>query len=219
MSRHRLMAYLPTRGVGTHQTNRSIRSPLQPPSAAQEATSMPRLDLAPALHRPPICERLGPNQDAHSIISNRYRAWHDDDVHRATVRVATRTPAGPLTGAVKRSLGMVIGRMTGVPARMARDHGPLGDASRKRYSHSASDRPPTSPSTPGRRTPVYGSKIFGSPAKPEGWMMTISSFNISPSTWGNMFEHGSNSSRTTASTIGRTSRGSSSETSRGHMSA
>ena len=63
-SRHRLAASLPTRGVGTHQTNRSTRSPLQPPSAAQEATSAPRLDLAPAPHRPLVCKRLVLNQDA-----------------------------------------------------------------------------------------------------------------------------------------------------------
>jgi len=33
-SRHRLAASLPTRGVGTHQTNLPTRSPLQPPSVA-----------------------------------------------------------------------------------------------------------------------------------------------------------------------------------------
>ena len=38
-------------------------------------------------------------------------------------------------------------------------------------------------------------------------MMTTSSFSTSPSAWGNMFERGSNSSRTTASATGWTSRG------------
>ena len=114
---------------------------------------------------------------------------------------------------------MVADQTTGVPARMAWDHGPLADASRERCPHSAFDHPPTSLSTPRRRTPVYGSKIFASPAELEGWMMTISSFNISPSAWGNMFGHGLNSSRTTASATRRTSRGSLSEISRGRMSA
>jgi len=119
---------------------------------------------------------------------------------------------------VKRAPGMVVAQTTEVPARMARDHGPLGDTSRERRSHSASDRPPTSLSTSRRRTPVYGSKISGSPAEPEEWMMTISSFNTSPSVWGNMLEHGSNSSRLIASATGRFSRGSSSGISRGRMS-
>jgi hypothetical protein len=56
------------------------------------------------------------------------------------------------------------------------------------------------------------------PTEPEGWMMTISSFNISSSTWGNMFGHGMDSSHTTASATGWTSRGSLSEISRGRMS-
>jgi len=71
-SRHQLVVSLPTRGVGTHQTNRSIRSPLQPPSMAQEATVAPWPNLAPAPHRPPVRERLGPNQDARSVISNQH---------------------------------------------------------------------------------------------------------------------------------------------------
>jgi hypothetical protein len=49
-------------------------------------------------------------------------------------------------------------------------------------------------------------------------MMTASSFSTSPSVWGNMFERGSNSSRMTASTIGWSSRGSLSGTSRGRIS-
>ena len=78
--------------------------------------------------------------------------------------------------------------------------------------------PPTSPNTPGRQTQVFGWKTSGSPAGPAEWMMTISSFNIFPFAWGSMFGHGLNSSRTTASATGQTSRGSSSEISRGHMS-
>ena len=49
--------------------NHPTRSLLQPPSVAQEATSVPRLDLASALHRPHVHERLGPNQDIRSVIS------------------------------------------------------------------------------------------------------------------------------------------------------
>ena len=120
---------------------------------------------------------------------------------------------------MKRAPGMVAGQTTELLAPRAQDHGPLAGASEEHRSRSASDCPPTSPSTPGRQTPVYGSKISGSPAEPEGWMMTISSFNISPSTWGNIFGHGLNSSCTTASVTGRTSRGSLSEISRGRMSA
>ena len=70
----------------------------------------------------------------------------------------------------------------------------------------------------GKQIPVYGSKTSGSPAEPEEWMMTTSSFNTSPSTWGNMFERGSNSSRTIASATGWISRGSSLEIFRGPMS-
>jgi len=120
---------------------------------------------------------------------------------------------------VKRAPGMVAGQMTGVPALRVRDHGPLTCVSGERRSHNASDRPPTSPSTPGRQTPVFGSKIFGSPAELDWWMMTFSSFSISPSVWGNMFGHGLNSSHTTASATGRTSRGSLLEISRRPMSA
>ena len=116
------------------------------------------------------------------------------------------------------TLGMAADRMTGSPAWMARGHEPLVAASRKHHSHSASDRPPTSPGTLGRQTPVYGLKTSGSPAEPEEWMMTTSSFNTSPSVWGSMFKHGSNSSHLTASATGRISRGSSSRTSRGRMS-
>ena len=49
-SRHQLVASLPTRGVGTHQTNRSIRSPLQSLGTEQEAAAAPRPALAPAPH-------------------------------------------------------------------------------------------------------------------------------------------------------------------------
>ena len=53
---------------------------------------MPWSDLVPAPHQPPVRERLGPNQDAHSVISNRHQAWHDDDVHRAVVRAGDTDP-------------------------------------------------------------------------------------------------------------------------------
>ena len=49
--------------------------------------------------------------------------------------------------------------------------------------------------------------------------MTISSSNIFPFAWGNMFGHGLNSFHMTASATGRTSRGSSSGISRGRTSA
>ena len=93
-----LSLFVPTRGMGTHQTNRSIRSPLQQPSTAQEATAAPRSDPAPAPHRHPVRERLGPNQDAHSIISNRRQAWHDDDVHRAAMRAGDTGPGRTIEG-------------------------------------------------------------------------------------------------------------------------
>ena len=49
-SRNRLAASLLTRGVGTHQTNRSIYSPLQSLGTEQEATAAPWHALAPAPH-------------------------------------------------------------------------------------------------------------------------------------------------------------------------
>ena len=120
---------------------------------------------------------------------------------------------------MKRTLGAFVGRAIGVLAWMARDHGPLADASREHCSHSASDCLPTSPSISRRQTLVYGSKTSSSPTEPEEWMMTTSSFSTSPSAWGDMFECGSNSSCTTASVTGQTSRGTSLGTSRGRMSA
>ena len=117
-----------------------------------------------------------------------------------------------------RTPGMVADQMTGAPARMAQDHGPLVVASRKRRSHNASDYPLTSSGTPERRTLVYGSKTFGSPVEPEEWMMITSSSSTSPFAWGSMFEHGSNSFRPIASMTGRISRGTSSEISRECMS-
>jgi len=65
-SQHRLTTSLPTRGMGTQQTSRSTRSPLQPPGTTQEAASVPHLDLMTAPHRPPIHEQLGSNRDARS---------------------------------------------------------------------------------------------------------------------------------------------------------
>ena len=81
-----------------HQMNRSIRSSLRPPSTAQEATAAPRSDPAPAPHRHPVRERLGPNQDAHSIISNRCWTRHDDDVHWAVVRVGSSSLGWTIEG-------------------------------------------------------------------------------------------------------------------------
>ena len=130
----------------------------------------------------------------------------------------TRALTGPSKGPVRRTQGTVADPTIGVPALMARDHGPSAYASRERHSHSAFDRLPTSPNIPGRRIPVYGSKTSSSPIEPEEWMMITSSFSTSPSAWGNMFERGSNSSRMTASVTGRISRGSSSGISRGRMS-
>ena len=127
--------------------------------------------------------------------------------------------AKPLRGAVKRAPGMVAGQTTGVPALRARDHRPSADVSGEHHSRSVSDHPPTSPNTSGRQTQVFGSRTFGSPTGPEEWMMTILSFSIFPFAWGNMFGNGLNSSRTTASATLRTSRGSSSEISRGRMFA
>ena len=119
---------------------------------------------------------------------------------------------------MKCTPGAVTDPTTGVLAQMARDHAPLANASRELRFHSASDHRPTSPNIPGRRIPVYGSKTSSSLTELEEWMMTTSSFNTSPSMWGSMFEHGSNSSHLTASATERISRGSSSGISRGPMS-
>ena len=81
-SRHRLAASLPTRGMGTHQTNCSIRSPLQSPGAEQVAAAAPWPNPARAPHRPLVREWLRLNQDARIFIYNRRQARHDDDVHR-----------------------------------------------------------------------------------------------------------------------------------------
>jgi hypothetical protein len=96
---------------------------------------------------------------------------------------------------------------------------PSGAASKKRHSHRASGHPPTSPSTFGKQTPLYGWKIFDSPAKLEGQMMTTSSSSTSPSALGSMFEHGSNSCCPTASAVGRSSSSSLSKTYRGRTCA
>lgn len=108
---------------------------------------------------------------------------------------------------------------TRAPARTVWDRRPSVAASRRRHFCSAFDRPPTSPSTLGRRTRVCGLKISSSPAKPAKRMMIISSSNTSPTVWGNSFGHGSNFYRLIAFTIGRSSRRSSLGTFRGHMSA
>ena len=73
-SRLRQAPSLPTRGLGMHQRDRSICSPLQSPSAAREAAATPQSDLAPTPHRLPVHEWPGLHQDAHSIISNRHQA-------------------------------------------------------------------------------------------------------------------------------------------------
>ena len=52
---------------------------------------MPRLDLATAPYRPPIHERLGPNQDARSVISTRSPS-PDGLGPRAFVRRIQRAP-------------------------------------------------------------------------------------------------------------------------------
>ena len=66
ISRCRLVASLPTRGMGTQQTSRSTCSPLQPPSAAQEVAPAPCLDLMTAPLRPPVYAWLGPSRDTRS---------------------------------------------------------------------------------------------------------------------------------------------------------
>ena len=92
------MPSLPTGGVGTRQMDRSIRSPLQPPSAAQEAAATLRSNPAPAPHLPLVRERLGPSQDARSIISNRHGTRCDDDVCRAAVRAGDTGPSRTIEG-------------------------------------------------------------------------------------------------------------------------
>ena len=92
------MPSLPTGGVGTRQMDRSIRSPLQPPSAARVAAAAPRSDPAHAPHRPPPREWLDPNQDARSVISNRHQARRDDDAHRAKARTGDAGPGRTIEG-------------------------------------------------------------------------------------------------------------------------
>ena len=65
-------ALSPHRGIGTHQSDQSIRSPPQPASLARGAIAAPRSNQAPAPHQP--------HQDAHSVASNRHRARHGNDV-------------------------------------------------------------------------------------------------------------------------------------------
>ena len=96
--RHRLVASLPTGGMGAHQSNRSIRSPLQSSGVEQEDAATPRPDPVPAPHRPPVCERLGPNQNAHSIINNQRQARCDDDAHQGVVRAGHTGPGQTIKG-------------------------------------------------------------------------------------------------------------------------
>ena len=94
-SRHRLVASLPTRGVGTHQMNCSIRSPLQPPSTAQEVAAVPRPDLVPTPHRPHVRKWLGLNHDARSVMNTRRQAQQDTDLHRMVASAGGVGPSWP----------------------------------------------------------------------------------------------------------------------------
>ena len=62
VSRRRLATSLLDQGTGTQQMGQYTLSPQQPLSAAQEATTVPHLDLMTAPHLPPIYTRLGPNR-------------------------------------------------------------------------------------------------------------------------------------------------------------
>ena len=97
-SRLRPASSLATGGTGTRQTDRSIRSPLQPSGAARGAATTPRSEPALTPHRPPVHERPDPHQDARSIISNRHRARHDDDVHRVVTEAGDTDPGQTIEG-------------------------------------------------------------------------------------------------------------------------
>ena len=62
------------------QTDRSIRSPLQPSGVARGAAAASRSDPAPAPHRPLEHEQPDPHQDARSNVGNRHRAQRDNEV-------------------------------------------------------------------------------------------------------------------------------------------
>jgi hypothetical protein len=111
------------------------------------------------------------------------RTWLMPTSPRGSTR---RCPSGV---AANRAITMV----TGAPIQIARACRPSVVASRKHHSHRASDRPLTLPSTPGRRTLLYGWKTFGSPVGPEERMMITLSSSTSPSVSGSTVERGSNS--------------------------
>ena len=92
------MASLPTSGMGAHQSNHPIRSPLQSPEVEQEAAAAPQPNPAPAPHRPLVRERLGPNRDTRSVINNRRQAQCDDDIHQGVVRAGSTGPDRTIEG-------------------------------------------------------------------------------------------------------------------------
>jgi len=116
--RHWLVASYPTRGLGPHQSNHSVHSPLLLSSMGQEATAAPQPDLACSPHRPPMHEWLRPNLDAHSIINNRCHTWHDDDVHRVAARADGTGPDLTIEEYGDTHPGMVANQTTGAPAWM-----------------------------------------------------------------------------------------------------
>jgi hypothetical protein len=110
-------------------------------------------------------------------------------------------------------------RAIGTATRALVHCGPSVIASKRHHSRRASDHLPTSPSTLGRRTVVYGWKTFGSLVGPEERTMIISLSSTSPSVSGSSFEHGSNSCRPTASVARWSSNRSSLGISRGRTCA
>ena len=75
------MPSLPTRGTGTRQMDRSVRSPLQPPAPARSAVVVPRSNRVPPPHPPSVYEWPNPHQDARSAIGDWHRSQCDNAIH------------------------------------------------------------------------------------------------------------------------------------------
>ena len=115
--------------MGTQQTSRSTHSPLQPLSAAEEAASAPRLDLATALHRPPIHEQLRPNRDARS---SNWSPSLDGPGPQAFVRRIQRVPLPQRSNS---------GRGKGKAKRQDQDEGPSTQRGKNKQKKITADRP------------------------------------------------------------------------------
>jgi len=192
-----------------HQMNHSICSPLRPPSAAQEAAAAPQSDLAPAPHRPPVREWLGPNQDACSIINNRRWTRHDDDDHRAAVRAGDIDPGRTIAGSGETSPRR--GHRPDDRSLSPDGPGPRAFGRRiQRASFPQRFRPPTNITKyTGETNPGIWLEDFWLACRAGGVDDDHFIIQYLPIYVGEHVRACSNSSHVTASTTGRTSRGSS----------